>query len=72
MNSDLEVAQPRSGSSSTWFRIELEFGGANRSSKGENLQQTQPKYVVDAGIWTRTTLVAGDCSNHYVNHAHCL
>ena len=50
MNSDLEVAQPRSGSSSTSFRIELEFGRANRSSKGENLQQTQPTYVVDAGI----------------------
>jgi len=26
MNNDLEVAHPRSGSSSTWFLVELEFG----------------------------------------------
>ena len=72
INFDLEVAHPRSGSSSTWFLIELEFWRENRSSKGENLQQTQPTYVVDAGISIRTTLVAGDCSHHCVNPAHCL
>ena len=45
--------------------------GKNRStrrktsrSKGENQQQTQPTYGVDAGIWTRATLVGGECSHH--------
>ena len=62
MNNDLEVAHPQSGPSSTWFLVELEFGnvgffrrGENRStsrSKGENQQQTQPTFGVDAGIWT--------------------
>ena len=33
-------------------------------SKGENQQQTQPTYGVDAGIWTRATLVGGECSHH--------
>ena len=64
-NDDLEVAHPQSGYSSTRFLIELEFGhqcwflrrGENRStrrktsrSKGENQQQTQPTYGIDAGI----------------------
>ena len=45
--------------------------GENRStrrktsrSKGENQQQTQPTYGVDAGIWTRATLVGGERSHH--------
>ena len=45
--------------------------GENRSTrrktsrgKGENQQQTQPTYGVDAGIWTRATLVGGECSHH--------
>ena len=45
--------------------------GENRStrrktsrSKGENQQQTQPTYGVDAGIWTRATLVGGESSHH--------
>ena len=45
--------------------------GENRStqrktsrSKGENQQQTQPTYGVVAGIWTRTTVVGGECSHH--------
>ena len=45
--------------------------GENRSnrrktsrSKGENEQQTQPIYGVNNGIWTRATLVGGECS-HY-------
>ena len=44
--------------------------GENRStrrktsrSKGENQQQTQPTYGVDAGIRTRATLVGGECSH---------
>ena len=31
-------------------------------SKGENQQQTQPTYGVDASIQTRATLVGGECS----------
>ena len=45
--------------------------GENRStwkktsrSKEENQQQTQPTYGVDAGIWTRATLVGGNRSHH--------
>ena len=33
-------------------------------SKGENQQQTQPTYGVDAEILTRATLVGGECSYH--------
>ena len=56
------------------FQIELEFGRRrekNQStqrktsrSKGENQQQTQPTYGVDARIQTRATLVGGECSHH--------
>ena len=45
--------------------------GENRSTrrktsrnKGENQQQFRPTYDVDAGIWTRATLVGGECSRH--------
>ena len=45
--------------------------GENRSTrrktsrgKGEDQQQTQPTYGVDAGIRTRATLVGGGCSQH--------
>ena len=65
----LEVAHPRSGSSSILFLVKLEFGNAgflrkreNQSnrrntsrSKGKNHQQTQYTYGVDAGIWTLGT-----------------
>ena len=33
-------------------------------SKGENQQQTQPTYGVDAGSWTLATLVGGERSHH--------
>ena len=33
-------------------------------SKGENQQQTQSTYGVDVEIWTRATLVGGECSHH--------
>ena len=60
------------------FQIELEFGsvgfwgeGKTRvpgektsRSKGDNQQQTQPTYGVDARIRTRATLVGGQCSHH--------
>ena len=36
---------------------------------GENEQQTQPTYDVDAGICTRATLVGGECSHHCANLA---
>ena len=66
----LGVAHPQSGSSSTWFLVEIEFGNVGfwregktgvpgekiSRSKGENQQQTQPTYGVDAGIWTWATL----------------
>ena len=37
--------------------------GENRS-KGQNQQQTQPTYGVDAKIRTRSTLARGECSHH--------
>ena len=66
------------------FKVELGFGGVvffrgkeNRSaqrktsrSKGENQQQTQPTYGVDARIRTWATLVGGECSHHYAV-LHC-
>ena len=79
INGDLEVAHPQSGSLSSSFLVELEFRnvgfwgeGINQStqrkisrSKGENQQQTQPTYSFDARIWTRATLVGGECSHHW-------
>ena len=38
------------------------LGGEQRREL--NQQQTQPKYDVDAGIWTRATLVGGERSHH--------
>ena len=59
---------------STWNLEMLVFeerGNWNRSTrrktsrnKGENQQQTQPTYGVDAGIWTQATLVGGERSHH--------
>ena len=46
---------------------ERENRGTRRKTsrgKGENQQQTQPTYGVDARIWTRATLVGGECSHH--------
>ena len=33
-------------------------------SKGENQQQTQPTYGVDARIWTPATLLEDECLHH--------
>ena len=41
-----------------------EYQRKTSRSKGENQQQTQPTYGVDAGSWTRATLVGGECSHH--------
>ena len=59
------------------FQIELEFRSVGfgeemktrlpektSRSKGENQQQTQPTYGVDAGSWTQATLVGGERSHH--------
>ena len=41
-----------------WGEEKMEVPGEKSSrSKGENQQQTQPTYGVDAGIWTRATLM---------------
>ena len=69
MNNDLEVTHPQSGSSSTWFLVELEFGNVDFWGEGKtecpekNLSERRrkpttnlthiPIYGVDAGIWTR-------------------
>ena len=58
------------------FQIELEFGSVGFWGEGktgvsgekplearENQQQTQPTYGVDAGSWTRATLVRGERSH---------
>ena len=77
-NKNLEVAHLQSGSSSTRFLIELEFGdvgfwGEEKTGlSGEKplgakertiQQQTQPTYGVDTRIWTQATL-AGDERSH--------
>ena len=50
--------------------------GENRSTrrktsrgKGENQQQTQTTYGVDAGIWIRATSVGGERSHHFATLA---
>ena len=75
----MQVAHPQSGSSSTWFLVELgiwkcwflrrgETGVPREKtlsqSKGENQQQTWPTYGVDTRIWTQAALVGGECSHH--------
>ena len=35
INNDLEVAHPQSGSSSTWFLVELEFGNVGFWGEGK-------------------------------------
>ena len=74
----MQVAHPHTGSSSTWFLVELEFRNAGfcgegntgapgekpLGARGENQQQTQPTHGVDAGIWTRATLVGDECFHH--------
>ena len=71
------VAHPPSGTSSTWFLVELEFGnvGFRREettgvpgekplgAKEPNEEKLNPLRH-DAGIWTQATLVGGDCSHH--------
>ena len=50
-----------------WFLRRGENQSTRRKtsrSKGENQQQTQPTYGVDARIRTWATLVGGECSHH--------
>ena len=73
MNNDLEVAHPRSGSSSTWFLVELEFGfwwEGKTGVPGEKplaaRERTNNKLnpCASTRIWTRAALVGGKCSHH--------
>ena len=60
-NNDLEVAYPQSGSSSTWFLVELEFGNVGfwgegktgvpgekplGAKEGTNNKQTPPHMII--------------------------
>ena len=71
----MEEAHPHSGSSSTLFLIELEFGNVfeergkpeypekNLSEQGENQQQTQPTYGVYVKVplhWTSPVYLSVD------------
>ena len=47
-------------SRSNWNLEGLVIGGKTSQSKGENQQQTQPTYGVDARIRTRATLMGGE------------
>ena len=71
------MEHPYSDSSSTWFLVELEFGNVDFWGEGKTgvpgekplgaRERTNNKlnpHVVDAGIWTWATLVAGECSHH--------
>ena len=83
MKMERAVAYPRSGSSSTVSRsnwnlemlVYVEGGkpenpAQNPRSKEENLQ-TQPKYGVNSGIWTRATLIGGALTTS-PSLLHCL
>ena len=74
----MEVAHPQSGSSSTWFLVELEFenvgfwGEGKTEVPGEKPLRARertnnklnPHMASTPGIWTRATFVWGDCSHH--------
>ena len=80
INNDLEVAHPHSGSSSTWFLVELEFGNVGFWGEGK----TGVPGEKPLGARERTnnklnshmasmpgfepgplTLLGGECSHHY-------
>ena len=81
-NDDLEIAHPQSGSSSTWFLVELEFGNVGFWGEGKTggvpgekplgaMERTNNKFNphmagVDARIWTWATLVGSERSHHCV------
>ena len=61
----------RKGIWKCWFLRREENRSTRRKtsrSKGENQQQTQLTYGVDAEIWTQATLVGGECSHHWAGH----
>ena len=84
-SNDLEVAHLPSGTSSTWFLVELEFGnvGFRREettgvpgekplvAKEPNEEKLNPLRH-EAGIWTQATLVGGDCSHHCATLVPCM
>ena len=76
---DLEGGHPQSGSLSTWFLVELEFGNAGFWKEGKTglpgekplgaKERTNNKlyphnYGINAKIWTQAMLVVGECSHH--------
>ena len=60
---DLEVAHPQSGSSSTWFLVELEFGNVGFWGEGKTgVPGEKPLGATERTnnkLWTRATLVVG-------------
>ena len=61
------VIPGRIGIWTCWFLRRGENRSTRRKTsrgKGENQQQTQATYGVDAGIWTRATSVGGERSHH--------
>ena len=61
----------RKGIWKCWFLRRGENRSTRRKtsqSKGENQQQTQSTYGVDAEIWNRATLMSGECSYHWAGH----
>ena len=53
-------------------RVKPELPEKNLRRKRENQKQTQPTYGVDTGIWTRATLLGGECSRHWATLAPLL
>ena len=76
MNKDLEVAHPRSGSSSTWILVELEVGNVGFWWEGKSgvpgekplaaKERSNNKLNLHARtrVWTRAALVGGECTHH--------
>ena len=74
----MDVAHPQSGSSSTQFLIELEFGNVGFWGEGKTgvagkkplgakertNNKLNPHMASTPGIWTRATLVGGERSHH--------
>ena len=61
----------RKGIWKCWFLRRGENRSTRRKtsqSKGENQQQTQSTYGVDAEIRNRATLMSGECSYHWARH----
>ena len=74
----MEASHPHSGSSFTWFLVELEFGNVCFQGEGKTRVPGEKPFTakertcnnklnphgIDARIWTQATLVEGECSHH--------